>query len=132
MPEWVVGKIMDALNDRGKALHGAQVLVLGIAYKKNVDDMRESPSVELMNLLKKKGAEVLYADPFVPKFPPMRKYKFDLASTSLTPAVIERVDCVLVATDHDDFDYQMIGRHAQLIVDTRGVFDGSQLNVVKA
>jgi UDP-N-acetyl-D-glucosamine dehydrogenase len=132
MPEWVVGKIMDALNDRGKALHGAQVLVLGIAYKKNVDDMRESPSVELMNLLKKKGAEVLYADPFVSKFPPMRKYKFDLASTSLTPAVIEQVDCVLVATDHDDFDYQMIGRHAQLIVDTRGVFDGSQPNVVKA
>ncbi len=132
MPEWVVGKIMDALNDRGKALHGAQVLVLGIAYKKNVDDMRESPSVELMDLLKKKGAEVLYADPFVPKFPPMRKYTFDLASTSLTSAIIEQMDCVLLATDHDDFDYQMIGSHAQLIVDTRGVFDGELPNVVKA
>lgn len=132
MPEWVVGKVMDALNDRGKALRGAQVLVLGIAYKKNVDDMRESPSVELMDLLKKKGAEVLYADPFVPTFPPMRKYRFDLASTPLTPAIIEQVDCVLVATDHDDFDYQMIGDHARLIVDTRGVFDGELPNVVKA
>ena len=132
MPEWVVGKIMDALNDRGKALHGAQVLVLGIAYKKNVDDMRESPSVELMDLLKKKGAEVLYADPFVPTFPPMRKYAFDLTSTTVTPAIIEQMDCVLLATDHDDFDYQMLGRHAQLIVDTRGVFDGELPNVVKA
>jgi len=132
MPEWVIGKIMDALNDKGKALNGSQVLVLGIAYKKNVDDMRESPSVELMALLKKKGAEVLYADPFVPKFPAMRKYTFDLASTPLTPEVVAQADCVLVATDHDDFDNQMIGAHAQLIVDTRGVFDSKQPNVVKA
>jgi len=132
MPEWVVGKVMDSLNNRGKALHGSKVLVLGIAYKKNVDDMRESPSVELMNILQKKGADVLYSDPYVPKFPRMRRHKFDLESTPLNPQLIEQVDCVLIATDHDDVNYNMILKHAKLIVDTRGVYQGDYFNVVKA
>jgi len=120
MPEWVIGKTMDALNDAGKALNKAKILVLGIAYKKNVNDMRESPSVELMELLEKKGAIVSYSDPYVPVFPKLRKHHFDLQSVTLNSQVISEADVVLLATDHDDFDYAMIQQYAQIVVDTRG------------
>lgn len=132
MPEWVVGKVMDALNESGKSLKGAQVVVLGIAYKKNIDDMRESPAVELMELLSAKGAEVSYSDPYVPVFPKMRKHLFDLASVELSPEFLSSADCVLVATDHDVFDYAMIQKHSRLIIDTRGRYRGELKNVVKA
>ena len=132
MPEWVIGKVMEALNDRGKALKGSRVLVLGIAYKKNVDDMRESPAVELMELLVRRGAQVDYSDPHVPVFPPMRQHRFDLRSTPLTPQNISGYDVVLLATNHDAFDYGLIGKHARLIVDTRGVYLEPAANVVKA
>jgi UDP-N-acetyl-D-glucosamine dehydrogenase len=132
MPEWVVGKIMEALNERGKALKGSRVLVLGIAYKKNVDDMRESPAVELMELLAKRGANVEYSDPHVPVFPRMRHHHFDLKSVSLSPAALASYDLILLATNHDAFDYRQIGEHAKLIVDTRGVFLKPAANVVKA
>lgn len=132
MPDWVVGKLMDALNERGKALKGARVLVLGIAYKKNVDDMRESPSVELMEKLLKKGAVVNYSDPHVPVFPRMREHHFDLQSVELTTETLTGYDCVLIGTHHDAFDYGMILLHAQLIVDTRGVYRDRPINVVAA
>ena len=132
MPQWVVAKSIDALNDRGKTVRGSRVLVLGIAYKKNVGDMRESPAVELMELLTAKGALVEYSDPHVPVFPRMRKYHFDLASVSLDAKTIGSYDLVLVATDHAKFDYPLIQKHAQLIVDTRGVFLKPAHNVVKA
>ena len=132
MPDYVVSKIMDALNEHGIALKDAWVLILGIAYKKNVDDVRESPAVEIMSILEKKGAQVSYSDPYVPKFKKMRKYHFALDSTDLTPEVIQSVDCVLLATDHDDFDYDLIAQHAKVIVDTRGVYDKNMKNVVKA
>ncbi|MDD2580805.1 MAG: nucleotide sugar dehydrogenase [Desulfuromonadaceae bacterium] len=132
MPDWVVGKLMDALNERGKALKGARVLVLGIAYKKNVDDMRESPSVELMEKLQKKGAVIAYSDPHVPVFPKMREHYFNLKSVEITPETLSTYDCVLVATHHDAFDYDIILQHAQLIVDTRGVYRETCENVVKA
>ncbi len=132
MPEWVMGKVTDALNERGKALKGSRVLVLGISYKKNVDDMRESPSVELMKLLVAKGAQVEYSDPYFPVFPPMRKHKFHLSSVLLDEASIARYDLLLLATDHSAFDYDMIQRSAQLIVDTRGVYLQAANNVVKA
>lgn len=132
MPHWVVGKIMDALNERGKALKGARVLVLGLAYKKNVDDTRESPSVEIMELLHKKGAELAYSDPYVPTFPQLRKTWFDLRSVDLTPENIARFDCVLIATNHDIFDYVLLQKHARLIVDARGVYQTPHPNVVKA
>ena len=85
MPQWVVGKIADALNERGKAIKGSAVLMLGIAYKKDVDDMRESPAVELMELLSAKGARVEYSDPHVPVFPKLRKHRFELESVALNP-----------------------------------------------
>ncbi|PVE26203.1 UDP-N-acetyl-D-glucosamine dehydrogenase [Microvirga sp. KLBC 81] len=132
MPEWVVAKIADALNEREQSIRGSKILVLGIAYKKNVDDMRESPSVELMSLLQAKGARIAYSDPHVPKFPRMRRYSFDLTSVDLTPEVLVSYDLVLLATDHDAFDYEIIERHARLIVDTRGRYPGPRRNVVKA
>jgi UDP-N-acetyl-D-glucosamine dehydrogenase len=132
MPDWVVSKLMDALNDRGHALKGSKILVLGIAYKKNVDDMRESPSVELMEKLQKKGAVVAYSDPHVPVFPLMREHHFDLSSVCLNAETMAEYDCVLIATNHDAFDYDLIRSHCKLIVDTRGVYRGVFENVVKA
>ena len=132
MPNWVVAKVVDALNSHKKSINGSRILILGIAYKKNVDDMRESPSVELMELLSSKGADIDYSDPWVPKFPQMRKYKFDLSSIELTPNSIASFDLVLIATNHDSFDYKMIKDHAKVIVDTRGVYQTSLDNVIKA
>lgn len=120
MPSWVITKITDALNDQGKSVKGARVLILGIAYKKNVDDMRESPAVELMSLLQEKGAIIQYSDPFVPTFPKMRKYQFDLDSVDLTPETLAQADCVVVATDHDELDYELIQQSSKCVVDTRG------------
>ncbi|MCX7900453.1 MAG: UDP-N-acetyl-D-glucosamine dehydrogenase, partial [Methylocystis sp.] len=132
MPRWVVGKIADALNARGKPLKGAKILILGIAYKKNVDDTRESPAAEIMALLSEKGAELAYSDPHVPVFPRMRRYRFDLASVALTPESLARFDCVVIVTDHDAFDYAMIARHARLVVDSRGRYLEPAPNIVKA
>ena len=132
MPAWVVGKLADALNDHGKALRGSRILVLGIAYKKDVDDARESPAVEIMELLRSKGADVAYSDPYFPKFPKMRKHDFALASEPLTAEGIAAADAVVLATAHSEFDVDLIAKNAQLVVDTRGVFDGALPNVVKA
>ena len=131
MPQWVISKVTDALNERSLPIKGSRFLILGIAYKKNVDDMRESPSVELMQLLADRGAVIDYADPYVPVFPSMRKYHFELQSVELTESVIASYDCVLLATNHDCFDYPMIEKHAQLIVDTRGRFDQAE-HIVRA
>lgn len=132
MPEWVIGKVTAALNDRFKSIKGSEILILGIAYKKNVDDMRESPSVELMELLQEKGAVIAYSDPHVPVFPEMREHKFDLRSIKLTPESVANYDCVVVSTNHDAFDYDLIKKHAKLIVDTRGVYLQPADNIVKA
>lgn len=132
MPRWVIGKAMDALNERGKSFKGAKVLLLGIAYKKNVDDMRESPAVELMELLRQKGARIDYSDPHVPVFPKMREHCFDLKSVDLTPERVAQYDLLLLATDHSKFDYNMLQKHAKLIVDTRGVYLDCYENVIKA
>jgi UDP-N-acetyl-D-glucosamine dehydrogenase len=132
MPEWVVAKLMRALNDRGLALKKARVLVLGIAYKKNVDDTRESPAVHIMELLRDSGADLAYSDPHVPVFPKMREHKFDLASTPLTPTSLADFDAVVLATDHDSFDYELIRRDARLIVDSRGVYRDPAPHIVRA
>lgn len=132
MPEYVVNKTVLALNERERAVKGAKVLVLGIAYKKNVDDMRESPSVEVMELLRDLGAQVAYSDPHVPVFPKMREHSFNLQSEPLTAENVAKFDCVLLATDHDKFDYGLLKQHAKLIIDTRGKFSGQNDKVVKA
>lgn len=132
MPHWVVGKIVDALNGWGLALKGSRILVLGLAYKKNIDDTRESPAVEIMDLLQTKGAHIDYSDPHVPSFPRKRDYHFDLHSVPLNPDTIASYDCLVLATDHDGFDYQQLVQHARLIVDTRGRLRGGLGNVVAA
>ncbi|CAM8619446.1 WecC UDP-N-acetyl-D-mannosaminuronate dehydrogenase [Paracoccaceae bacterium] len=132
MPEYVVGKVTKALNDRFKSLKGSRLLVLGIAYKKNVDDMRESPAVEVMELLRAAGAEVAYSDPHVPVFPKMREHHFDLASVALTPQAVASYDAVVLTTDHAKFDYEMVRTHAQVIIDSRGVYRTAADNIVKA
>lgn len=133
MPNWVIHKVTDALNTREQAIKSSKVLVLGIAYKRDVDDMRESPSIEILELLREKGAEVAYSDPHVPVFPAMRSHHFDLHSVPLTSETIAQYDCVVLATAHQAFDYDMIAMHANLIVDTRGAFRGHQNdNIVSA
>ena len=132
MPLWVVSKAVDALNNRGKALKGSNVLILGLAYKKNVNDTRESPAIELMEILHKKGAIVNYSDPHVPVFPKKRDYHFDLSSVDITKEKIGEFDLIILATNHDIFDYNMIKKSAQLIVDTRGVYRQEASNIIKA
>jgi UDP-N-acetyl-D-glucosamine dehydrogenase len=132
MPHWVIGKVADALNERGRSIMGSRVLVLGIAYKKDVEDMRESPSVALMEILRRKGATVDYSDPHVPVFPRMREHRFELSSVPLSPNAIASYDVVLVATAHSAFDYELVRQYANLIVDTRGVYAERMPNVVKA
>jgi len=119
MPFWVVSKVMDALNDQGKSLKGSKVLVMGAAYKKDIDDPRESPSFKLMEILMDKGAEMDYNDPFVPVLPSMRHYDIQRESVELTPENLAKYDCVLVSTDHTQYDWDFIVEHAQLVVDTR-------------
>ncbi|MCP0914339.1 MULTISPECIES: nucleotide sugar dehydrogenase [Legionella] len=133
MPHWVVNKVSDALNARERAIKNSKILVLGIAYKRDVDDMRESPSIEIMELLQAKGAEVSYSDPHVPVFPAMRAHHFDLHSVEINAEMLAHHDCVLLATAHRAFDYELIARHARLIVDTRGAFKQfKQNNIVSA
>src|SRR5690554_846204 len=132
MPAYVLSKLMDGLNENGKSLKGSRVLVLGIAYKKNVDDMRESPSVELMELIEAKGGVVAYSDPHVPVFPKMREHHFELSSESMTAENIASFDAVVLATDHDKFDYELIQRHARVLVDNRGKYRTPAENIIKA
>ena len=132
MPEWVIGKLAAALEARGAKLAGSRCLVLGLAYKRNVGDTRESPAVELMELLVRRGARVEYSDPHVPAFPKMRAHRFELQSVPLTAQNIALYDAVLLATDHAAFDYALIKENARLIVDTRGVYLEPAANVVKA
>jgi UDP-N-acetyl-D-glucosamine dehydrogenase len=132
MPDYVMTKVAGALNDRCKPLKGSHVLVLGIAYKKNVDDMRESPAVVLMEKLRDQGAVVSYSDPHIPHFPETRAHNFDLSSVAIDAESVARFDCVLLATDHDEFDYELIAAHAQLIVDTRGRYGPQLSNLVRS
>ena len=120
MPAFVVGKVADALNDAGKPVRGSKVAILGMAYKKDVDDPRESPGFELMDLLLNKGARVSYNDPHIPTLPRMRHWPhLQMDSSVLTPEYLAEQDCVLIATDHTAYDWNMIARHSPLVIDTR-------------
>lgn len=132
MPQWVLNKSIEAINNIGKSVNGAKILILGIAYKKNLDDMRESPAVKLMHLLSSKGAKINYSDPHVPIFPKMRQYSFNLKSIKITPKKIKEYDALIITTDHSKFDYKKIQKYAKLIIDTRGVYASTFPNVVKA
>jgi UDP-N-acetyl-D-glucosamine dehydrogenase len=121
MPHYVVERVAAAMNDAGKPLRGSRVLVLGAAYKPDVDDCRESPAVELMELLQDRGAEVAYSDPHVPALPPLRGHAIRLTSVPVDAAVLGAQDCVVIATEHRALDWRTVFDHARLVVDTRGV-----------
>jgi UDP-N-acetyl-D-glucosamine dehydrogenase len=136
MPTYVVNRVADALNEQCKAVKGSTITLLGMAYKKDVDDPRESPGFELMELLLHKGAVVHYNDPHISVLPPMRHYPhLRMASQELTPEFLESQDCVLIVTDHSAYDWPWIAEHAPLIVDTRNAMKGvanSRATIVRA
>ncbi len=132
MPDYVVARVMSVLNGRKKSINSSKILILGAAYKKNVDDMRESPSVVLIEKLQALGADVAYSDPHVPVLPKMRAHRLKLASIDLDASSVASFDCIVVATDHDRFDWEMIGREARLIIDTRGVFETDEVRFFRA
>lgn len=135
MPAFVITKVSEALNARRKSINGARILVLGLAYKKDVDDIRESPSIELIERLRALGAKVDYNDPLVPRTPRQREHNLGMVSKKLSSRMLAGYDCVLIATDHTAYDYAEIVRHARLVVDTRnataGVKSGRE-KIVKA
>jgi len=135
MPQYVVNRVAEALNDDAKPLKGSRICVLGVAYKRNVDDPRESPAFEIMELLDKRGALVSYNDPHIPTLPPMRHHKIRMDSELLTEQYLATQDCVLIITDHAAYNFEWISRHARLIVDTRNATAGIssvQARIVKA
>ena len=124
MPYYVIGKVADALNDVGRSIRGSRILVLGLAYKKDVDDLRESPSVVLIEQLKHRGARVDYNDPFIPRTHTQRQHDLKMKSIPLTAENLKRYDLVLIATDHSVYDWPFIVLHARRIVDTRNATAG--------
>ena len=133
MPYHVISKTVEALNERGKSIKGAKVLVLGIAYKKDIDDQRESPSLKIISLLQQKGARVDYNDPYVPQSSGHREYpKLRLKSVPLTAKRLRETDVVIIATDHSAYDYDWIVRNSALVVDTRNAVTKKDRKVVKA
>ena len=132
MPNYIVQKTMLALNKYQKSLKGSKVLMLGLSYKKNVDDARESPSVEIMEILRSLDVTLSYSDPFFPIFPLMREHRFNLTSVDISPESLKLFDCVILATDHDCFNYNLIKDNAQLIIDTRGKYKESFDHIIKA
>ncbi len=119
MPEHVVASVSEALNQHRKCLNNARILVLGVAYKKDVDDLRESPSLAVMELLQARGARVGFNDPYFAHLGKMRRYNFQLDSVELTPENLSQYDAVVITTDHSSYDYEFVVRHAQLVIDTR-------------
>tara|TARA_Y100001980_G_C14554102_1_gene340234 strand:- start:1244 stop:2554 length:1311 start_codon:yes stop_codon:yes gene_type:complete len=132
MPAYVVDKTAEALNSLGQSIKNSKILVLGLSYKKNIDDLRESPSLEIMHSLTNKGAIVNYSDPFFKKIPLTRKYQFDMSSIDITSSNIKNYDIVILTTDHDSFDYNLIKSSSKLIIDTRGKFAGKNDKIIKA
>ncbi len=135
MPDYVIQRLVGALNEQKKAMNGSKILVLGLAYKKDVDDLRESPSIELIEKLKKRGAKVDYNDPHIPKTPKQREHNLGMTSKKLTAAMLKSYDCVLIATDHSAYDYEWIVKNARFVLDTRnatGKVRGGRNKIVKA
>ena len=139
MPRFVISRIANALNEDGKALKGSRVLLLGLSYKANIDDPRESPSFELLEQLSEAGAAVEYCDPYFPEAPRMRKYKLAMSSVPCTPEAFAGFDALVVATAHDEFKKPELYRNVKLVVDSRNMIapllkdlQGSTMRLVKA
>lgn len=135
MPEYVIHRLTEALNDHEKSVKGSKILVLGLAYKKDVDDLRESPSIELIELLRELGAKVDYNDPHIPRTHKQREHDLKMTSKKISAAMLRGYDAVLIATDHSSYDYEFIVQHARLVIDTRNATVGvkkGRKKIVKA
>lgn len=132
MPNYVVDRVIEGLNGSKKSINGSKILLLGVAYKADVDDMRESPSLKLIEILREKGAKVDYSDPHVPKLTPTREYNFNMKSVPATAANLKKYDCVLIATAHKKFDYKVIANNSKLIIDTRNALNNAGISRCKA
>ena len=133
MPTYVVEQVMRGLNRAGKAVNGAKIGIIGIAYKKDVDDPRESPAFEIIEELLQLGAELSYHDPHIPQMPKMRKHDLHMVSQKLTPEYLSGLDCVLIVTDHSSVDWKLVVQHGRLIVDPRnatGKVGGSREHII--
>ena len=128
MPNYVISKTSDALNQQGKCLSESKILILGVAYKEDTDDVRESPALEIIDTLIKKKAQVFYHDPHVPKIPKMRKYDLHMESTALTEGLLQKMDAVMIVTAHSSLDYEWVAANAQLVIDTRNAMKGLREN----
>ena len=124
MPYYVIEKTVEALNKNRKSINGSNILILGIAYKKDIDDDRESPGYAIMKILLEKGAVLYYNDPWVPKLHTTRKYNFQMESTPITPDLLGKMDAAIIVTDHSDYDYAEIVEHSNLVIDTRNATQG--------
>jgi len=124
MPYYVIEKTVEALNKNRKSINGSNILILGIAYKKDIDDDRESPGYAIMKILLEKGAVLYYNDPWVPKLHTTRKYNFQMESTLITPDLLGKMDAAIIVTDHSDYDYAEIVEHSNLVIDTRNATKG--------
>jgi len=134
-PYYVVQRVAEVLNLNHKPINASTILILGASYKKDIDGMRESPTLKLIDILKSKGAEVDYSDPYVPKLLPTRHFNFDMSSVEITKESLTKYDIILLSTDHTNFDYKFIAENAKLIVDTRNVFEKNGItkeNIFKA
>jgi UDP-N-acetyl-D-glucosamine dehydrogenase len=127
MPYYVLSRITEALNDRGKPVRGSRICVLGVAYKKDIDDPRESPAFTILELLQQRGAVVTYNDPHIPSLPAMRHHSIQMDSQPLSERFLAQLDCVVVVTDHSSYDYDWIVAHAPLVVDTRNATAGCEV-----
>jgi len=124
MPYYVIEKTVEALNNKRKSINGSNILILGIAYKKDIDDDRESPGYAIMKILLEKGAVVHYNDPWIPRLHTTRKYNFQMESTPITPDLLAKMDVVVIVTDHSDYDFSEIVKHSNLVIDTRNATKG--------
>ena len=133
MPSYVVKKSAETLNKKSKSINGSKILVLGLSYKKNVDDLRESPSLEIISDLVNMGSKVKFADPYFKKIPPTRKYNLqNVDGITLDSHSLQKFDLVILATDHDIFNYDLIKEHSKIIIDTRGRFESIPNKIIKA
>ena len=131
MPNYVLNKIIEALNSLGKSIKFSKIIILGLSYKKNIDDLRESPSLRIIELLLNYGSEVLFSDPYFDEIPITRKFNYKVKSTALNKKTLNSADIIVLATDHDSFDYELIEKESNLIVDSRGRFKNSK-KVIRA
>lgn len=135
IPYHVLRRIGEALNAENMSIKGSRILVLGVAYKPDVDDMRESPAIKIIELLANMGADICYNDPHIPKFPKLRKYDFNMKSVELTPKLLKSMDCAVIVTNHSAYDYGYIVRHSKMVIDTRNAtrdVEAQKCKIIKA